>query len=136
MTICQSAGEQTNGWVNRSQCYTDTNRFAGDNRMLDDNAKKNLSDYQLRWEQDILDPTLNKHPERKSEFVTQSSNPIKRLYTPLDTADIEYERDWRIRAIIRILAGFMPQAIAVNRGQCGFLRALALLKKLTLVTSI
>lgn len=61
--------------------------------MLDDNAKKDLQEYQQQWEQDTLNPTLNKRPERKTDFVTQSSKPIKRLYTPLDTADIDYKRD-------------------------------------------
>lgn len=61
--------------------------------MLDDNTKKNLEGYQQQWEQNTLNPTLNKRPERKSEFVTQSSTPIKRLYTPLDTANLDYERD-------------------------------------------
>jgi methylmalonyl-CoA mutase, N-terminal domain len=61
--------------------------------MLDDNAKKDLQEYQQQWEQNTLDPTLNKRPERKSEFITQSSKPIKRLYTPLDSADVDYKRD-------------------------------------------
>lgn len=61
--------------------------------MLDDNAKQDLHEYQQQWEKQTLDPTLNKRPERKPEFTTQSSKPIKRLYTPLDTADIDYERD-------------------------------------------
>ena len=61
--------------------------------MLDDKAKKNLNAYQQQWEQNTLKPTLNKRPERKPEFITQSSRPIKRLYTPLDIADLDYERD-------------------------------------------
>jgi len=61
--------------------------------MLDDNTKKDLQAYQQQWEQDTLNPTLNKRPERKSEFRTQSSKPIKRLYTPLDNADADYKRD-------------------------------------------
>lgn len=61
--------------------------------MLDDNTRKNLQDYQSRWEKETLDPTLNKHPERKTDFTTLSGKSVKRLYTPLDTADMEYERD-------------------------------------------
>lgn len=61
--------------------------------MLDDNTKKDLQAYQQQWEQTTLNPTLNKHPERQSEFITQSSKPIKRLYTPLDTVDVDYKRD-------------------------------------------
>jgi methylmalonyl-CoA mutase N-terminal domain/subunit len=32
-------------------------------------------------------------PERKKEFLTTSSEPIDRLYTPLDVADLDYFRD-------------------------------------------
>ncbi|MCW5878590.1 MAG: methylmalonyl-CoA mutase family protein [Anaerolineales bacterium] len=32
-------------------------------------------------------------PERKSEFVTTSSEPIERLYTPLDVAGLDYAQD-------------------------------------------
>ena len=61
--------------------------------MLDDNAKKDLQAYQDQWEENTLKPTLDKHPEHKPEFITQSSKLIKRLYTPLDTVDTEYKRD-------------------------------------------
>lgn len=34
-----------------------------------------------KWEKEVLNPVLKKQPEWKSEFVTLSSEPIKRLYT-------------------------------------------------------
>ena len=61
--------------------------------MLDENTKKRLQQYHQKWEQETLDPLLKKRPERKSDYTTQSSKPIKRLYTPLDTEDMDYERD-------------------------------------------
>ncbi len=45
------------------------------------------------WQNNKLDPTLKKMPERRRTFMTQSSVPIERLYTPLDVADLDYERD-------------------------------------------
>jgi len=36
------------------------------------------------WEQTILERTLDRHPERQEEFITTSSEPVERLYTPLD----------------------------------------------------
>ena len=36
------------------------------------------------WEQNTLRPTLEKSPERQSEFTTVSGFPIRRLYTPAD----------------------------------------------------
>ncbi|RMG49592.1 MAG: methylmalonyl-CoA mutase [Acidobacteria bacterium] len=46
-----------------------------------------------RWEEETLHPALRKRPERMPEFTTVSHHPVKRLYTPLDIADMDYERD-------------------------------------------
>ncbi|HNP73791.1 MAG TPA: methylmalonyl-CoA mutase family protein [Kouleothrix sp.] len=46
-----------------------------------------------RWEQQTLRPTLAKAPERDAAFITTSSAPIERLYTPRDIADTSYTRD-------------------------------------------
>lgn len=45
------------------------------------------------WEQQTLWPTLEKTPERDAAFITTSSEPIERLYTPLDLTDNDYRRD-------------------------------------------
>jgi methylmalonyl-CoA mutase N-terminal domain/subunit len=39
------------------------------------------------WEKNTLRPTLEKSPERQSEFTTISAHPIRRLYTPADLPD-------------------------------------------------
>src|ERR671927_741026 len=46
-----------------------------------------------RWEQETLEPVLRKRPERKPRFETVSLEEVKRLYTPADSADIDFERD-------------------------------------------
>jgi methylmalonyl-CoA mutase, N-terminal domain len=46
-----------------------------------------------RWERDVLEPALDKAPERAVEFTTISGRPIDRLYTAEDVADIDYARD-------------------------------------------
>ena len=46
-----------------------------------------------RWEQETLAPTLKKMPERKSKFETVSLDPVRRLYTPADTTDIDFAHD-------------------------------------------
>ncbi|MDQ3806265.1 MAG: methylmalonyl-CoA mutase family protein [Acidobacteriota bacterium] len=46
-----------------------------------------------RWEQETLEPVLRRRPERKRRFETVSLDEVKRLYTPADTADIDFERD-------------------------------------------
>ena len=45
------------------------------------------------WEQDSVNPTIQKYPERKLEFVTGSSDPIERLYTPDGISDLDYLSD-------------------------------------------
>jgi methylmalonyl-CoA mutase N-terminal domain/subunit len=46
-----------------------------------------------RWEQETLAPVLSKRPERKKRFETVSLEEVNRLYTPADTAEIDFERD-------------------------------------------
>ncbi len=45
------------------------------------------------WEARVLKPTLEKSPERQTEFTTVSAHPIRRLYTPADVADIDFDRE-------------------------------------------
>jgi methylmalonyl-CoA mutase N-terminal domain/subunit len=42
------------------------------------------------WEETSLSRALASLPERADEFITTSSEPINRLYTPLDVADNDY----------------------------------------------
>lgn len=46
-----------------------------------------------KWTKDTLKETLNRKPERQEAFITQSSVPINRLYTPLDISDMDYNND-------------------------------------------
>ena len=45
------------------------------------------------WTRTDLAQSLAATPERAPEFLTTSSEPIERLYTPLDLADFDYTRD-------------------------------------------
>ncbi|MFX1576542.1 MAG: methylmalonyl-CoA mutase [Promethearchaeota archaeon] len=44
------------------------------------------------WETNVLKPYTKTNPEQTDDFVTTSSKPIKRLYTPDDLGDFEYQR--------------------------------------------
>ena len=46
-----------------------------------------------RWEEETLAPVLKKRPERKQSFETVSLAPVNRLYTPADTAGVDFTRD-------------------------------------------
>ena len=51
---------------------------------------KNIRDEFERWEKTTLHKTLSKSPEREPLFKTTSHIELKRLYTPVDTADLDY----------------------------------------------
>ena len=61
--------------------------------MYDKSKLNDLRERQDHWEETTLQHTLARAPERQPEFITTSSTPIKRLYTPLDVADLDYVRD-------------------------------------------
>jgi methylmalonyl-CoA mutase N-terminal domain/subunit len=45
------------------------------------------------WEQEDLQSALSAMPERQASFITTSSEPIERLYTPLDLPEFDYLTD-------------------------------------------
>ncbi|MCS6817897.1 MAG: methylmalonyl-CoA mutase family protein [Blastocatellia bacterium] len=61
--------------------------------MATKEATSHLEEALNRWEQQTLQPTLARLPERAAEFTTTSLRPIKRLYTPLDIQHLDFERD-------------------------------------------
>src|SRR6267142_1651366 len=46
-----------------------------------------------RWEEEVLNPSLKRHGERKPNFQTVSLEEINRLYAPADVEDIDFDRD-------------------------------------------
>ncbi|HEB64990.1 MAG TPA: methylmalonyl-CoA mutase, partial [Chloroflexi bacterium] len=46
-----------------------------------------------QWEESTLRKSLERFPERQEEFITTSSEPVNRLYTPLDVSGLDYLRD-------------------------------------------
>src|SRR6476659_4812413 len=55
--------------------------------------KPNLAQAQKEWEEGPLRENLNRHPERRAEFINESGIKLKRIYTPDDVAGIDYVRD-------------------------------------------
>ena len=46
-----------------------------------------------RWERETLEPALKKHPEKQKRFESVSLEEVDRLYTPADTAPLDFSRD-------------------------------------------
>jgi len=61
--------------------------------MYDREKLSTLQESLKTWEEKNLAKALKNLPERKKNFLTTSSEPINRLYTPLDVAEQNYQRD-------------------------------------------
>ncbi len=61
--------------------------------MFDEKKLSQLRDRHEKWTDDTLQQSLERAPERADEFITVSSTPVGRLYTPLDVADLDYLED-------------------------------------------
>ena len=75
-----------------------------------------------RWEETSLQKTLARFPERRSQFITASSEPINRLYTPLDVADLDYARDLGLPGEYPFTRGVHP---TLHRGKLWTMRMFA-----------
>ncbi|WP_376796155.1 methylmalonyl-CoA mutase [Thermogemmatispora sp.] len=60
--------------------------------LFDKAELERLAAEQRRWEETTLRHSLERMPERE-HLMTTSSVPIKRIYTPLDVAHLDYMRD-------------------------------------------
>src|SRR3990172_6649725 len=61
--------------------------------MYDEQALEKLRQALEKWEETTLQQSMAMLPERKQRFLTTSSEPVERLYTPLDVAELDYLRD-------------------------------------------
>lgn len=60
---------------------------------MGDPSLRAIREAKERWEGTTLKKVLGKSPERQEEFFTESGIPVKRLYTPLDLEEMDYNRD-------------------------------------------
>ena len=56
-------------------------------------AVQRLIGDKARWTREVLEPALEKSPERPGPFTTISGRPVERLYAPDEVADLDYTRD-------------------------------------------
>ena len=60
---------------------------------MDQAERKRVEEAKQRWEQETLRPQLGKAPERDALFTTSWGSPVERVYTPIETAGLDYLRD-------------------------------------------
>jgi methylmalonyl-CoA mutase N-terminal domain/subunit len=58
--------------------------------MYDPQKLAKINQEQARWQASTLQQSLRQLPERQPKFITASSEPIERLYSPLDLQDFDY----------------------------------------------
>ncbi|MFC4544612.1 methylmalonyl-CoA mutase [Halosolutus amylolyticus] len=61
--------------------------------MYDDEDLESIREATEEWEEETLDPVLERHGERQDRFATVSNLEVDRLYTPDDVADLDYLED-------------------------------------------
>ena len=90
--------------------------------MYDSKKLKELKDSLEHWEETSLQKTLASMPERRETFITTSSEPIQRLYTPLDAADLDYASDLGLPGGYPFTRGVHP---TLHRGKLWTMRMFA-----------
>jgi len=60
---------------------------------MDPEALKRIEEARRRWEEEVLRPALDRAPERDALFTTSWGSPVERLYTPAETARLDYLND-------------------------------------------
>jgi methylmalonyl-CoA mutase N-terminal domain/subunit len=102
---------QRRGFVNTGRIF-----------MLDKEKLNEIREEQSKWEETTLQKTLNRFPERRDTFITTSSAPVERLYTPLDIADLDYQRDLGFPGQYPFTRGVHP---TMHRGRLWTMRMFA-----------
>src|SRR3990170_4771703 len=90
--------------------------------MYDRDKLEQLRGDMEKWEEISLQDSLKRIPERKEAFITTSSEPIARLYTPLDVADLDYHRDLGFPGEYPFTRGVHP---TMHRGRLWTMRMFA-----------
>ncbi len=90
--------------------------------MFDREKLNQLHDSHKKWEDNDVAKTLAGMPERRKEFITTSSEPIDRLYTPLDIENLDYEEDLGLPGQYPFTRGVHP---TLHRGKLWTMRMFA-----------
>ncbi len=90
--------------------------------MFDRQELEELQQALKNWEETTLQKSLASMPERRTEFITTSSEPINRLYTPLDIAEMDYMRDLGLPGEYPFTRGIHP---TMHRGRLWTMRMFA-----------
>jgi methylmalonyl-CoA mutase N-terminal domain/subunit len=77
-------------------------------KMFEKEKLSHLNEIREKWEENVLNKSLNKAPESKKEFKSVSGAVVNRLYTPEDVADIDYESEIGYPGQYPFTRGYQP----------------------------
>jgi len=77
-------------------------------KMYNEDYMRQINEAVRRWEDSCLKPWVSKSAERKGKFLNTSQNEIKTIYTPLDTAHLDYLEDIGFPGEYPMLRGVYP----------------------------
>ncbi len=83
---------------------------------------RKIQEAKEEWESTTLAKHLERHPERREEFISTSSRPVRRIYTPLDIPDFDYLRDLGFPSQYPFTRGVQP---TMYRGRIWTMRQFA-----------
>jgi len=76
--------------------------------MFDEKVLEKIKAGKQNWDQGPVQKTLAKAKEQKPVFTTISGTPVERLYTPLDVAGMDYDRDLSYPGMFPYTRGVQP----------------------------
>src|SRR5712692_557724 len=76
--------------------------------LFNQQAVARITKEEQRWEATEVARAMKRLPERHPDATTQSGMPVKRLYTPADTASLDYERDLGFPGLYPYTRGVQP----------------------------
>jgi methylmalonyl-CoA mutase N-terminal domain/subunit len=90
--------------------------------MFDREMLEKLKQEKEKWEETTLQQTTARFPERREDFITTSSEPIDRVYTPLDVSEMDYFEDLNLPGEYPYTRGIHP---TMHRGRLWTMRMFA-----------
>ena len=90
--------------------------------LFDKNGLSDLKKSLGQWEKKTRQPSLDGISERRKEFLTTSSEPIRRLYTPLDIEPFDYNDSLGLPGEYPFTRGIHP---SLHRGKLWTMRMFA-----------
>jgi len=75
---------------------------------MDQQERERIGEAKRVWEEGVLRPALRKTPDRQGLFTTSWGSPMERVYTPAETAGLDYLRDLGLPGQYPFTRGVQP----------------------------